>query len=137
MQHTDVVAAVRNSHVEMRRVLEWLDQKDGLGLDAHKRISEALSHAQSVNDNQLQRLVDPEVRSRDVDNVLRSARDEIRTLRRHNEIMAAQLHVIDVLDRATRGVSGRSEGMSIDIAWQIDQLLAERRPPTPTPPHST
>ena len=136
MQHTDVVEAVRNSHVEMRRVLEWLVEKPGLGIEMHARISEALTHAQSVNENQLQQLLEPPD-TRRFREVLAHAREEIRGLRRSNELMAAQVHVIDVLDRATRGVSGPSQGMGIDVVWQINELLAEPRPPTPTSSHST
>lgn len=62
-------------------------------------------------------------------NMLRSAHDEIVTLRRENARMAPQVRVLDILERAMFGPA-REQGYGEDIAWRlkkrIDEIIAER-----------
>lgn len=127
MRPTDITQDVRNTFVRMRQVIEWLDQKDlsHISAQANPNLREVLNEARALEGDQLQRLVTPERHAAKVLGVLTRARDELRRLRRSNELMGAQLRVLDIIDRATRGVTGPSEGMSIDVAWEIDSLIGE------------
>lgn len=62
---------------------------------------------------------------------MRSGVEEITRLRRANEVLAAQVRVIEVFERALFGAP-RSQGMSEDPAWRLEQLVhtlkAERQP---------
>lgn len=57
-------------------------------------------------------------------NLLQSAHQEIIQLRRHNEIMSAQLAVIDVF-AAALGLRRDTQGMSIDVAWELQRKIDE------------
>jgi hypothetical protein len=54
--------------------------------------------------------------------LLRSAADEIRMLRSRNEVLGAQVRVIECFDTALHG--RRSEGATVDIAWVIENEIA-------------
>ena len=54
-------------------------------------------------------------------NTIRSAIHEIRQLRRTNEILGAQVHVIEVFSAALLGRP--SQGAGLDIAWQLEREL--------------
>lgn len=51
--------------------------------------------------------------------LLKSASAEIRALRRHNELLAAQVGVIEVFRAATMGTP-KSQGYAEDVAWRLD-----------------
>ena len=51
--------------------------------------------------------------------LLRQAVHELRDLRRRNEILAAQMFVVEAFHAALLGPP-RSGGMSPDLAWQIE-----------------
>jgi len=57
-------------------------------------------------------------------NLLQSAHQEIIQLRRRNEIMSAQLAVIDVF-AAALGLRRENQGMSIDVAWELQRKIEE------------
>lgn len=62
----------------------------------------------------------------DLDHMIRNAAAEIRRLRRDNEILSAQVSVVETFRAALLGPP-RNVGMSPDIAWEMDRYL-ERRP---------
>ena len=62
----------------------------------------------------------------DLKHTLGFASEEIRRLRRSNEIMNAQLHIVEIFEMALRhSMDKQSIGMGEDIAWKLDKLLAE------------
>ena len=58
--------------------------------------------------------------------IMTSAAAEIRELRRQNEILRAKVEVMDffALVLHTQPAS-RSQGASIDVAWQLDKQIAD------------
>ena len=56
--------------------------------------------------------------------LLRQAQQEIRELRRRNEILSAQAFVVEAFHAALLGPP-RGGGMSPDIVWEIDRHIAE------------
>lgn len=63
---------------------------------------------------------EPDPTRKDLARILREGVHEISRLRRENEILAAQVRVIDVFDRALKR-EGNSY-VSLDAAWQMDRL---------------
>lgn len=49
------------------------------------------------------------------------AAHELKFLRQRNEILEAQMFVVNVFAKATSGIQGEGRPMSPDIVWQIDQ----------------
>ena len=63
---------------------------------------------------------------RDGPNLLRDAAAEIRALRRHNEILAAKVEMIDLFACVLHTAPAqRNEGAGIDIAWELDRAADE------------
>ena len=62
----------------------------------------------------------------DLEHMLRQAVHEIRNLRRANEVLSAQVAVVETFRAAILGAP-RGGGMSPDIAWEIERYL-ERHP---------
>jgi hypothetical protein len=60
-----------------------------------------------------------------VKNVLAQAREEIRTLRKENEIMRARWEGVDIAMQLLYATPPTKGGVAMgeDIAWKIDQLL--------------
>jgi hypothetical protein len=56
--------------------------------------------------------------------LLQAARSEIIELRRRNEILAAQVAVVEVFAAAC-GLRGGQQRASIDIAWELDRKIEE------------
>ena len=61
--------------------------------------------------------------------VLKSAIQEIHTLRRSNEILYAQVRVMETFRAALLGVE-RPQGASPDVAWQLEKLVRELETPS-------
>lgn len=61
----------------------------------------------------------------DVRNTLAQAREEIRTLRRENDIMRARWEGVDIAMQLLYATPPQSKGVTMgeDIAWKIDQIL--------------
>ena len=57
-------------------------------------------------------------------NLLASARLEIMLLREQNQIMKAQLSIVDVFAVAL-GLKPKDQEMTIDVAWQLQQKIEE------------
>lgn len=63
--------------------------------------------------------------------ILISAASEIRQLRQANAILGAKVEMIDLFACVLHSKAAqRTEGAAIDVAWQIDRLLATT-PPQP------
>lgn len=59
-------------------------------------------------------------------NLLEQALNEIRSLRRQNELMHARLNMFDDLNQILHTVpASQSQGMSPDLAWSIEKFLME------------
>lgn len=57
--------------------------------------------------------------------ILNEARHEITSLRRRNEILSAKVEVMDLFACVLHTQpASREQGMSIDIAWQLEQEAA-------------
>ncbi|MBK8772856.1 MAG: hypothetical protein IPM06_20830 [Rhizobiales bacterium] len=54
--------------------------------------------------------------------LLRTAAAEIRALRRHNELLNAQVGVMEVF-AAALGLRKNENGATIDIVWEIERAL--------------
>jgi hypothetical protein len=65
--------------------------------------------------------------SNEIKFLLTRASGEIRSLRRQNEIMGAQLAVVEVFRAALLGPPG-PQGMSEDICFAIDRLVNDTDP---------
>jgi hypothetical protein len=63
--------------------------------------------------------------------LLRQAVSEIRGLRRSNEILSAQVGVIEVF-AAALGMRQNGGMMAEDLVWRIEQELAKEIPTNPT-----
>jgi len=62
----------------------------------------------------------------DIKHLLMQAKQEIESLRRHNEILAARNDVVEIFAMAVDpGRRHRSIGMGEDIAWRIAERLRE------------
>ena len=59
---------------------------------------------------------------------LKSAIEEIRTLRRSNEILYAQVRVMETFRAALFG-DERPQGASVDVVWQLEKLVRELENP--------
>ena len=59
---------------------------------------------------------------------LKSAIEEIRTMRRSNEILYAQVRVMETF-RAVLFGNERPQGASVDVAWQLEKLVRELEHP--------
>lgn len=58
--------------------------------------------------------------------LLEAAGDEIRTLRRSNEVMSGQLDIVFIFDRAIRAsFTTPSQGYAEDVAWKLDKAAME------------
>ena len=58
--------------------------------------------------------------------LLTEARDEIRMLRRSNEIMGAQLEIVQIFDRAISAtVTYPTQGYGEDVAHKLDKAAAD------------
>lgn len=55
-------------------------------------------------------------------NVLENAKQEIVYLRRQNEILNAQVGVIEVF-AAALGLRNNQKGMAIDVVWELQQAI--------------
>ena len=55
---------------------------------------------------------------------LKLALEEIRTLRKSNEVLYAQVRVMETFRAALLGPE-RPQGMSVDVAWQLEKLVRE------------
>lgn len=62
----------------------------------------------------------------DLDHMIRNAAAEIRRLRRENEVLSAQVAVVETFRAALLGPP-RGGMMTTDIAWEMERYL-ERRP---------
>ena len=61
---------------------------------------------------------------------LRDAANEIRSLRRQNELLSAKVEMIDLFAQVLNTKAAeRSAGASPDIAWQLDKMVREDQPP--------
>jgi hypothetical protein len=58
-------------------------------------------------------------------NLLNSAKREILELRRRNELLAAQMSVVEVFAAATGLRRNDSCGMTIDVAWELERAIEE------------
>lgn len=69
--------------------------------------------------------------TKDEKNMMETAVHEIRSLRRQNEILSAKVEVFDsIMQVLHTSPATRSQGMSPDIAWQMEKhLLAQREEP--------
>ena len=56
--------------------------------------------------------------------LLNSARHEILDLRRRNEILSAQMAVVEIF-AAALGLKRNEQGASVDVAWQLDKAINE------------
>lgn len=56
--------------------------------------------------------------------LLNSARHEILDLRRRNEMLSAQMAVVEVF-AAALGLKRNEMGASVDVAWQLDKAINE------------
>lgn len=65
----------------------------------------------------------------EVTHVLAQAREEIRTLRKENEIMRARWEGVDIAMQLLYATPPNKAGIGMgeDIAWRIDQLLNARQ----------
>lgn len=62
--------------------------------------------------------------------MLREAANEIKTLRRQNELMSARLDVFDSMMAVLHTpIAKKSQGMSPDLVWQIEKYL-DKQPQT-------
>jgi hypothetical protein len=59
--------------------------------------------------------------------LLRQAASEIRRLRQENQILSAQMFVVEAFHAAALG-RPRGQGMSPDLCWEIDQFIAREEP---------
>ena len=57
--------------------------------------------------------------------ILQEAVGEIRHLRRQNEVLSAQVRIIEIFEMALFSQPNRNGIMSPDVAWRIEQLLQE------------
>lgn len=57
--------------------------------------------------------------------LLMDARETIVRLRRENELMAAQLQIVTIFERALLGPP-RSQGMGPDVAWALQKEIEAR-----------
>ena len=55
--------------------------------------------------------------------VLQDAKNEIIRLRRNNELLSAQVHVVEIFAAALFGPNRNAQGMSIDIAWSLQKEI--------------
>ena len=55
--------------------------------------------------------------------LLRRAAEDIRTLRRRNEILSAQMRVVEIFGAALSGRGGSGIAMGEDIAWALDRAI--------------
>lgn len=60
-----------------------------------------------------------------IKHTLMAARIEIESLRRTNEILAAQSKVLDVF-AAAFGLLKKDVGMGIDVVWKIDEIMNDK-----------
>jgi hypothetical protein len=60
-----------------------------------------------------------------VQHMLYEASDEIKRLRRANEILAAKEEVLNIIACATGMTRDMKCGGSVDVAWKIDNYLRE------------
>jgi hypothetical protein len=65
----------------------------------------------------------------DLEHMLRQAVHEIRNLRRANEVLSAQVAVVETFRAAILGAP-RGGGMSPDIAWEMERYLERDQPET-------
>ena len=63
-------------------------------------------------------------------NVLRHAVNEIESLRRQNEILSAQVGVIEVFATAL-GMRNGNRGATIDVVWELQQEIKAAEDPAP------
>jgi hypothetical protein len=62
--------------------------------------------------------------------MLREAANEIRSLRRQNELMSARLDVFDSMMAVLHTpIATKSQGMSPDLVWKIEKYL-DKKPET-------
>lgn len=60
--------------------------------------------------------------------MMETAIHEIRSLRRHNEILSAKVEVFESMMQVLHtSPATRSQGMSPDIAWQMEKHLASQK----------
>lgn len=70
----------------------------------------------------------------ELEEVLLGAQQEIISLRRQNELLRAKVEVMDLFACVLHTTAAsRSEGMSIDIAWQLGKELEKLKAATPNP----
>lgn len=62
--------------------------------------------------------------------MLREAANEIKNLRRHNELMSARLEVFDSMMAVLHTpIATKSQGVSPDLVWEIEKYL-DKQPQT-------
>ena len=54
--------------------------------------------------------------------LLKSAKQELDYLRRQNELLSAQVRVVDVFAAAV-GLTGKGNGAEIDLAWELQREI--------------
>ncbi len=72
-----------------------------------------------------------------IKHLLESARTEIQELRRRNEILSAQIAIVDVFSAAL-GLRREPQGQSVDVVWMLQREIdsieeRESRIPQPVP----
>lgn len=75
--------------------------------------------------------MNPDPTRKDLARILRNGTDEIRKLRSENELLAAQVRVIDVFDRALRDPRG-GYATADDPAYMLGRLAEHFDKPEPT-----
>lgn len=64
---------------------------------------------------------------KDEDQLLKEAVNEIRSLRNQNQLMSARLEMFDsVMAVLNTEVARRGQGMSPDLAWEIERHLEKK-----------
>ena len=64
--------------------------------------------------------------------LLKEATFEIKNLRRENELMRARLDMFDAMNAILHTqVAIRSQGMSLDLVWQIEKFVASKEAEQP------
>lgn len=67
--------------------------------------------------------------------ILAAAREEIRCLRRDNQLMAARLDVFDTMRAILHASPYPERPMGVDVVWEIEKMMTALQPhPTATPP---
>lgn len=68
--------------------------------------------------------------NKELSDLLASAKIEIVGLRRRNEVLAAQMDIVEIF-AAALGLKRTNGGESIDVVWQLEKMMnkLEKEPP--------